>query len=105
MNTPPQRLSILLLAAAALTSVVGCASTATQASTGQYLDDTAVTARVKTAIFNDGSLKSSEINVETYKGVVQLSGFVGTASDIQRAVQLTQSVNGVRSVRNDMRMK
>ncbi len=105
MKTTSQRFSILLLAAAALTSVGGCASTTTQESTGQYLDDTAITAKVKTAIFNDASLKSAEINVETFKGVVQLSGFVNSAGDIQHAVQLVQGLSGVRSVRNDMRLK
>lgn len=105
MKTTSQRFSILLLAAAAFTSVGGCASTTTQESTGQYLDDTAITAKVKTAIFNDASLKSAEINVETFKGVVQLSGFVNSAGDIQHVVQLVQGVGGVRSVRNDMRLK
>ncbi len=98
-------LSLVVFAVAALTSVVGCASTATQESTGQYVDDTVITGRVKTAIFNDASLKSAEINVETFKGVVQLSGFVNSTTDIQRAVQLVQGINGVRSVRNDMRLK
>lgn len=109
MKTTTQRFSILLLAAASaaatLTGVAGCASTATQESTGQYMDDTAITAKVKTAIFNDASLKSAEINVETFKGVVQLSGFVNSAADIQHAVQLVQGISGVRSVRNDMRLK
>lgn len=105
MKTSIHRFSILLLAAAALTSVVGCASTATRESTGQYLDDTAITAKVKAAIFNDASLQSAEINVETFKGVVQLSGFVNSAGDIQHAVQLVQGLSGVRSVRNDMRLK
>jgi osmotically-inducible protein OsmY len=98
-------LSLVVLAVAALTGVVGCASTATQESTGQYVDDTMITGRVKTAILNDASLKSAEINVETFKGVVQLSGFVNSTADIQRAVQLVQGINGVRSVRNDMRLK
>lgn len=105
MKTSTQRFSILLLTAAAFTSVMGCASTATQESTGQYMDDTAITAKVKTAIFNDASLKSAEINVETFKGVVQLSGFVNSAGDIQHAAQLVQGISGVRSVRNDMRLK
>jgi len=105
MKTSTRRFSILLLAAAALTSVVGCSSTAKQESTGQYLDDTAITAKVKAAIFNDASLKSAEINVETFKGVVQLSGFVNSAADIQRAVAVAQGVSGVRSVKNDMRAK
>lgn len=109
MKNAAQRFSVLLIAAASaaavLTGVTGCASTATQESTGQYMDDTAITAKVKTAIFNDASLKSAEINVETFKGVVQLSGFVNSAADIQRAVQLVQGISGVRSVRNDMRLK
>lgn len=105
MRTPTQRFTILLLAAAALTSVVACSSTPTQESTGQYLDDTAITAKVKAAIFNDASLKSAEINVETFKGVVQLSGFVNSAGDIRHAVQLVQGLGGVQSVRNDMRLK
>jgi len=102
------RFPILLLtvaAAVATVSVLGCASTATQESTGQYLDDTTVTAKVKAAIFNDPALKSAEINVETFKGEVQLSGFVGTQADIQRAITVTRSVNGVKSVKNDMRLK
>jgi osmotically-inducible protein OsmY len=105
MKNNAKRFSILLLAAAALTSVVGCAATSTQESTGQYMDDTAITTRVKAAIFNDASLKSAEINVETFKGVVQLSGFVNSAADIQRAVSVVQGLSGVRSVKNDMRLK
>ena len=105
MKNTTKRFSILLLAAAALTSVVGCAATSTRESTGQYMDDTAITARVKAAIFNDASLKSAEINVETFKGAVQLSGFVNSNADIQRAVTLVQGMGGVRSVKNDMRLK
>jgi osmotically-inducible protein OsmY len=99
------RFSIFLLAAAALTSVVGCAATSTQESTGQYIDDTAITAKVKAAIFNDATLKAAEINVETFKGAVQLSGFVKSNTDIRRALAVVQGVGGVRSVKNDMRLK
>jgi osmotically-inducible protein OsmY len=95
----------LLFAAIAMTAMVGCASTAKQESTGQYIEDTAITAKVKTAIFNDASLKSKEINVETFKGRVQLSGFVADSSDISRAVAVAQGVNGVTTVKNDMRVK
>jgi osmotically-inducible protein OsmY len=95
----------LFFAAIALTAMVGCASTATHESTGQYMDDTAITTKVKAAIFNEPSLKSKEINVETFKGRVQLSGFVGSAEDINRAVAVTQGVGGVTSVKNDMRLK
>ena len=105
MKKFPQRFAVVLLAAAALTSVVACASTATQESTGQFIDDTAITAKVKTAIFNDASLKSAEINVETFKGVVQLSGFVNSEADINRAVSVARGIAGVKSVKNDMRLK
>jgi osmotically-inducible protein OsmY len=100
-----QRFSVLLLAAAAFTTMVGCAATSKQESTGQYVDDTVITTRVKAAIFQEASLKSAEINVETFKGAVQLSGFVNSQADINRAVQVTQSVPGVKSIKNDMRMK
>ena len=98
------RISVLV-AAVALTSLVGCASTRQHESPGQYVDDTAITAKVKTAIFNEPTLKSAEINVETFKGRVQLSGFVSSRANIDRAVQVAQGVNGVTSVGNDMRLK
>ncbi|WP_439112614.1 BON domain-containing protein [Hydrogenophaga sp.] len=98
------RFSLLFLAAA-FTTLGGGASGATQESTGQYLDDTAITAKVKAAIFNEASLKSAEINVETFKGAVQLSGFVGTQADINKAVAVTQAISGVRTFKNDMRLK
>ncbi|PKO67650.1 MAG: transporter [Betaproteobacteria bacterium HGW-Betaproteobacteria-16] len=100
-----QRISVLVLAAAAFTTMVGCASTATKESTGQYMDDTAITAKVKAAIFNEPTLKSAEINVETFKRVVQLSGFVSSQADIQKATAVARGVEGVASVKNDMRMK
>lgn len=106
MKNLHQRVSVLVIAAAAgLAALTGCASTTTQESTGQYVDDTAITTKVKAAIFRDDVLKSAEVNVETFKGVVQLSGFVGAATDIQRAAGIAQSVDGVRSVKNDMRLK
>ncbi|GGC63736.1 BON domain-containing protein [Undibacterium terreum] len=88
-----------------LASLFGCASTATREGTGEYFDDTAVTAKVKAAILGDSMLKSAEINVETFKGVVQLSGFVSSDAAIKRAVEVTQGVKGVKSVKNDMRLK
>lgn len=98
------RISVLV-AAVALTALAGCASTQKQESTGQYLDDTSITTRVKTAIFNEPTLKSAEINVETFKGRVQLSGFVSSRANIDRAVAVAQGVSGVSSVGNDMRVK
>ena len=94
-----------LLAAIALLGIVGCASTAKQESTGQYVDDTTITTKVKAAILNDPTLKSAEINVETFKGRVQLSGFVSSKANIDQAVIVAQAVGGVTSVRNDMRLK
>jgi hyperosmotically inducible protein len=91
--------------AAALATTVGCASTSTKEGTGEYVDDTVVTTKVKTAIFNEPTLKSAEINVETFKGVVQLSGFVNSQADVNKAVAVARGVPGVQSVKNDMRVK
>ena len=89
----------------AITLMAGCASTIKSEGTGEYVDDTVITAKTKTAIFNVPELKSAEINVETFKGVVQLSGFVSSQADVDRAVQITRGVSGVKSVKNDMRLK
>jgi osmotically-inducible protein OsmY len=94
-----------LIAALLLTSVVGCAATATHESTGQYVDDSAITTAVKAAILNEPTLKVSEINVETFKGVVQLSGFVRSQDNIITATNVARGVKGVTSVKNDMRLK
>jgi osmotically-inducible protein OsmY len=94
-----------ILAAAAMTVAMGCAATSTRESTGEYIDDTAITAKVKTAIFNDASLKSNDISVETFKGRVQLSGFVDTSANIARAGTVAKGVGGVTSVKNDLRLK
>ena len=91
---------VLLMATA-----LGCASTAKQEGTGEYVDDTVITGKVKTAIFNEPTLKSAEINVETFKGVVQLSGFVSSAAAENTAVAVARNVAGVKSVKNDMRLK
>ena len=76
-----------------------------QEGTGEYVDDTVITGKVKAAIFNEPTLKSAEINVETFKGVVQLSGFVSSAANEATAMQVARTVGGVRSVKNDMRLK
>lgn len=91
--------------AIALTSVLGCASTATKEGTGEYIDDTVITSKVKKVIFDEPSLKSAEINVETFKGVVQLSGFISSADDERKATELARAVKGVKSVKDDMRLK
>ena len=88
-----------------LASAWGCGSTSTKEGTGEYVDDSVITTKVKSAILNDSSLKVNEINVETFKGVVQLSGFVRSQTDIDKAVHVARGVAGVKSVKNDMRVK
>jgi osmotically-inducible protein OsmY len=104
MNQVSKYLSAVFLAIT-LVSAVGCASTAKQEGTGEYVDDSVITTKVKTAIFNEATLKSAEINVETFKGVVQLSGFVNSQADINKAVEVARGVSGVTSVKNAMRVK
>ena len=89
----------------ALLTAAGCASTPKQEGTGEYVDDTVITAKVKAAILDEPTLKSSEINVETFKGSVQLSGFVSSQTEMNKAVEVTRSIKGVHSVKNDMRQK
>ncbi len=88
-----------------LSLLAGCASTETSSGTGEYIDDTVITTKVKAAIFNESGLNSSEINVETFKGEVQLSGFVTSQGDIDTAVMLARNVAGVESVVNSMRLR
>jgi osmotically-inducible protein OsmY len=85
--------------------MIGCASTATQESTGEYIDDSAITAKVKTALLNEPTLNSNEISVETFKGRVQLTGFVSSRANIDKAVEVAQAVGGVTTVKNDMQLK
>jgi osmotically-inducible protein OsmY len=89
----------------ALLTVAGCASTQKGEGTAEYVDDSVITTKVKSAILAEATLSSSEINVETFKGVVQLSGFVNSRADIDKAVAVARRVGGVKSVKNDMRVK
>ena len=91
--------------AVALLSAVGCSSTPKQEGTGEYIDDSVITTKVKAAILNEPTLKVAEINVETFKGTVQLSGFVSSATDSTKAVQVTRTVKGVKAVKNDILVK
>jgi len=88
-----------------LLSVGGCASTQKQEGTGEYVDDSVITSKVKGAILAEPTLSSAEINVETFKGEVQLSGFVNSRADINKAVAVARSVGGVKSVKNSMQLK
>ncbi len=97
-------LSALFLAVT-MVSAEGCASTSKQEGTGKYVDESVITTTVKDAIFNEPTLKSAEINVETFKGAVQLSGFVSSQAAVDKAVAVARTVGGVTSVKNDMRVK
>ena len=88
-----------------LASMLGCAASSTREGPGEYVDDSVITTKVKAAILNEPTLKVAEINVETFKGVVQLSGFVRSQANIDTAVQVARRVGGVISVKNDMRLK
>ena len=102
---PIGKVLIPLMAAFSLVAASGCASTPTQEGTGEYVDDSMITAKVKSAILNEPTLKVAEINVETFKGTVQLSGFVASQAAATKAVEVTRAVGGVKSVKNDMRIK
>lgn len=102
-----------LVLAGVVVNTLGCAGTSrqdnatttTRESTGAYIDDAVITTKVKTAIFREPTLKSYEINVETYKGVVQLSGFVSSKTEISKAADIARAVEGVASVKNDLQIK
>lgn len=100
-----QKVVTAVFAAATVFSVVGCAGTSTKEGTGEYVDDAVLTTKVKASIFNEPTLKTTEINVETFKGTVQLSGFVAQPGDITKAGDIARGVKGVKSVKNDIRVK
>jgi len=88
-----------------MVAFVACASTSKQESTGEYVDDSVITTKVKSLLAADDFLKSFQIGVETYKGTVQLSGFVNSQKAIDKAVEITRSVSGVKSVKNNLIVK
>ncbi|MGB4811459.1 MAG: BON domain-containing protein [Methylophilaceae bacterium] len=94
-----------IILAITMMTLLACASTAKHEGTGEYIDDSVITTKVKAAVLNDETLKSAEINVETFKGIVQLSGFVSSEADIARAAEVARGVKGVTSVKNDMQLK
>jgi osmotically-inducible protein OsmY len=94
-----------LFAALTMALLAACASTSGLDSTGEYMSDTVLTAQVKTALFNEPRLKSDEIKVQTYRGVVRLSGFVSSTADEDTAVAIARGVAGVKSVKYDTRLK
>jgi len=88
-----------------IATFVACASTRTSESTGEYVDDSVITTKVKSLLSNDDFFKSFQISVETYKGIVQLSGFVNSQQAVDKAGQIAKSVQGVKSVRNNLIVK
>ena len=88
-----------------ITTFVACASTPKQEGTGEYVDDSVITTKVKSLLAADDFLKSFQIGVETFKGIVQLSGFVNSQQAVDKAVEITKSVQGVKSVKNNLILK
>ncbi|MDO9583941.1 MAG: BON domain-containing protein [Desulfomicrobium sp.] len=95
----------IVLCTLLLASLVSCAGSSTRQSTGQFVDDSTITAKVKAAIFDEDSLKSLQITVVTFKGTVQLSGFVDSTKSVNKAGQVARNVDGVKSVKNDLVVK
>ena len=100
-----QRIFKSLACLALITAFMGCAATPKHESTGQYVDDSVITTKVKAAILEESTLKTLQINVKTYQGVVQLSGFVDSAKSISKAGELARRVEHVKSVENDLLIK
>jgi len=88
-----------------IATLVACASTSTQSGTGEYVDDSVITTKVKSLLASDDFLKSFEISVETYKGTVQLSGFVDSQKAVDKAGEIARGVKGVTSVKNNLNVK
>lgn len=97
------RLTGAALLAAAL--LAACGGTPTRESTGEYIDDTVITSKVKAALVADDSVKAANVSVETFKGTVQLSGFADDTAEITRAVEIASKVAGVRAVQNEIKLK
>lgn len=106
MKTSIKLIALLALGAAGVLALpTGCSGTATRQSTGEYVDDAAVTAKVKTALVRDEVVKAMQVDVTTFKGNVQLSGFVDNAEQKARAAQLAAAVEGVTNVTNNITVK
>jgi hyperosmotically inducible periplasmic protein len=103
--TPKAALVATMVAIGSLSALTACQATATRESSAEYMDDATITTKVKTALAQDPQVKAYQVSVETYRGVVQLSGFVDNEASMRRASQLAQGVAGVRSVKNDIHLK
>jgi osmotically-inducible protein OsmY len=94
-----------LLTIVLMLSIAGCAGGKTYESTGEYFDNAALTSKVKATILGDSKLRFFQISVKSFRGVVQLSGFVDSAPMVERAVELTRKIKGVKSVNNSLIVK
>lgn len=101
----PARLLATVLAAMMVSMVTACAPSSTSESPGEYVDDTVITSKVKSAFAADPDVKAYQIQVETYKGIVQLSGFVDSSEMAEKAAALARKVDNVKSVKNDLVVK
>lgn len=99
------KLTVAFFLTLTLMTAAGCASTQKHEGTGEYVDDSVITAKIKALLLDEPNLRSGDINVETFKGTVQLSGFVDSKADSKKAVEIARSVKGVHSVKNDIRLK
>jgi osmotically-inducible protein OsmY len=90
-----------VLATSLLVSLAACAPTPTREGTGEYVDDSVITGKVKAAFAADPTVKATQVKVETFKGTVQLSGFVDSREAADKAVEIARGVKGVKSVKND----
>lgn len=99
------RAAVVVLVTVLIVSIAACAGDRTRRSTGEYVDDKTITAKVKAALIEDPDVKALQINVDTYNGVVQLNGFVDNAAQIPRASQIAKGVKGVKSVQNNLSVR
>jgi osmotically-inducible protein OsmY len=104
VSRPLSTAALCLMLGASLVSV-GCSGNPTRASTGQYIDDATITTKVKAKMVEDPAVSALNIKVETFRGTVQLSGFANNATEVNRAVEIARSTDGVQSVKNDIRLK
>jgi osmotically-inducible protein OsmY len=104
MQTTSRLLRALGVALVA-SALAACAGSPTKKSTGELIDDTAITTKVKSRLIGDKDVSALDVQVETFKGTVQLSGFVGSERERERAAELARSVDGVKEVKNDLRLK
>jgi osmotically-inducible protein OsmY len=93
------------LAVAMLIAITACSPTRTRETTGEYVDDVTITTKVKAALINDPAVKARDVKVETFRGVVQLSGFVDSPAQAAKATEVAKEVGGVKSVKNDLAVK